>query len=158
MIGLESQIAEDRAMSETMTVQCAYCKTPNRVVRGKSGAMCGRCREPLEAPGKAITLTEGNFQREVLEARGAVLVDAWAPWCGPCKVLGPVIDQLAGRLAGQVTVGKLNVDDAPTLAGRLQIRGVPTLMAFKNGQLLGRQTGAGSAEQIVGWLRQVGAL
>lgn len=148
-------------MSETMTVQCAYCKTANRVVRGREGAICGRCREPLDAGaamGKAVNVTEGSFQREVLESPLPVLVDCWAPWCGPCRMLTPTIDALAGRLAGQVKVAKLNVDEAPTLAGRMSIQGVPTLMAFKNGQLLGRQTGAGSADQIVGWLRQVGAL
>ncbi|MFN3428396.1 MAG: thioredoxin [Candidatus Sericytochromatia bacterium] len=148
-------------MSDTMTVQCATCKTANRVVRGREGAICGRCREPLDAGaarGKAVNLTEGSFQREVLESGLPVLVDCWAPWCGPCRMLTPVIDGLAGQLAGKVKVAKLNVDEAPTLAGRMSIQGVPTLMAFKNGQLLGRQTGAGSADQIVGWLRQVGAL
>ena len=145
-------------MSETMTVQCAYCKTPNRVARGREGAICGRCREPLAAPSGAVKLTEGNFQREVIESSMPVLVDCWAPWCGPCRALGPVIDQLAGRLAGRVKVGKLNVDEAPTIAGRLGIRGVPTLLAVKNGQIIGRQVGAGSAEQLVGWLKQVGAL
>ncbi|MOA33866.1 Thioredoxin C-1 [compost metagenome] len=69
-----------------------------------------------------------------------------------------MIDQLAGRLAGRVKVGKLNVDEAPTLSQRLGIRGVPTLIAVKDGQIIGRQVGGGTAEQLVGWLRQVGAL
>lgn len=145
-------------MSETMTVQCAYCKTPNRVVRGREGAVCGRCREPLETPAAAVHVTEANFQREVLESALPVLVDCWAPWCGPCRMLGPLIDALAVRLAARVKVVKINVDEAPAIAQKLRIQSIPTLLAFKDGRVLGRQAGAASGEQIVGWLRQVGAL
>jgi thioredoxin len=145
-------------MSETMTVECAYCKTPNRVVKGRDNALCGRCREPLTGSAGAVAVTERNFRAEVLESRTPVLVDCWASWCGPCRVLGPTIDALAGRLAGQVKVVKVNVDESPAIAQRLGVQSLPTLLAFRDGQVIGRQVGAGSGEQIIAWLRQVRAL
>ena len=75
-----------------------------------------------------------NFQSEVLDKDQPVLVDFWAPWCGPCKAIGPVIEELAGQYAGRATIGKVNVDDNQQLAAKFGIRGIPTLMVFKNGE------------------------
>ena len=77
-----------------------------------------------------ITLTEENFQKEVLESNQPVLVDFWAAWCGPCLVLGPVVEELAGELAGQAKVGKLNVDENPGIASQYGIRSIPTVLIF----------------------------
>ncbi len=82
-----------------------------------------------------ITLTEENFQKEVLESNQPVLVDFWAAWCGPCRVLGPVVEELAGELAGQAKVGKLNVDENPGIASQYGIRSIPTVLIFDKGKL-----------------------
>jgi thioredoxin 1 len=87
------------------------------------------------------TFTDASFDSDVLKSDVPVLVDFWAEWCGPCKMMGPTIDALAGEFAGKAKIGKLNVDDNPATAGRFQIRGIPTLLLFKNGSV---------AEQIVG--------
>jgi len=82
------------------------------------------------------TFTDSNFESSVLKSGETVLVDFWAEWCGPCKRLGPTIDALASDYAGKVTVGKLNVDDNPNTAFKFQIRGIPAVLLFKNGQLV----------------------
>ena len=87
------------------------------------------------------TFTDGNFDDDVLKSGAPVLVDFWAEWCGPCKRLGPTVDALAMDYAGKVTVGKMNIDDNPKVPERYQIRGIPTLLLFKGGQVV---------EQVVG--------
>jgi thioredoxin 1 len=89
-----------------------------------------------------VTFTDENFQREVLESSEPVLVDFWAAWCGPCRVLGPVIVELAGEYKGKVKIGKLNVDENPVSAQRFGIRSIPTVLFFENGKLVDQSIGA----------------
>ena len=93
------------------------------------------------ASDKVTTFTDSNFETDVLKATTPVLVDFWAEWCGPCRALGPTIDALAGDYAGRVSVGKLNVDENPGITVKYMVRGIPTVMLFKGGQVV---------EQIVG--------
>ena len=90
----------------------------------------------------ALTFTDANFQSEVIDSQVPVLVDFWAEWCGPCKMLGPIIDQVATELGSQAKVGKLNVDDARELAGKYNVRSIPFLLFFKNGEVKDQVVGA----------------
>ena len=95
-----------------------------------------------------ITLTSANFQAEVLDSPLPVLVDFWATWCGPCRMVAPIVAEIAAEKAGVIKVGKVNVDEEPGLAGRYGISSIPTLMFFKNGQLVDTMVGARPKAQI----------
>jgi thioredoxin 1 len=94
------------------------------------------------------TFTDGNFDSTVLQAGQPVFVDFWAPWCGPCKRLGPTIEALAGDYAGKLTVGKLNVDDNPNTAMKFQIRGIPAMLLFKGGEVVETVVGLTSKDEL----------
>lgn len=91
--------------------------------------------------GKAIEITDANFD-EIIKTGQPVLVDFWAEWCGPCKMIGPVVEELAGDFEGQAVIGKVNVDDNPAVSARFGIRSIPTLLVFKNGEIVDKQIGA----------------
>jgi thioredoxin 1 len=98
------------------------------------------------ASDKLKTLTDSNFDQEI--QIGVVLVDFWAEWCGPCRRIAPIVEELAGQYDGRATVGKLNVDENPNVPGRFMIRGIPTLLLFKNGQLADTLVGLAPKEDI----------
>ena len=99
------------------------------------------------ASDKLKTLTDGNFDLEI--KNGVVLVDFWAEWCGPCRRIGPIVEQIAGEYDGRATVGKMNVDENPSVPARFMIRGIPTLLVFKDGQLAETLVGLAPKEDIV---------
>jgi thioredoxin len=142
-----------------IVVVCNNCKTKNRVdeIRLANGeAKCGRCGEKLEVSNDArpLVITDQTFEREVLAARGKpVLVDCWAPWCGPCRIIAPVMDQLAAESQGQYRITKLNVDENPQVASRFQIASIPTMLIFKDGKLIDRLIGVQPKPAIAERLR-----
>ncbi len=93
--------------------------------------------------------SDSTFARDVLEAEGMVLVDFWAPWCGPCRMVGPILDQVSELVDGQAKVVKLNVDENPQVAGRYGITGIPTVMVFKGGQVVNQLVGAQPAQMYL---------
>jgi thioredoxin 1 len=95
-----------------------------------------------------IELTDDNWKSEVLEADVPVLVDFWAPWCGPCKAVGPIVEELAADYEGRIKVGKLNVDNARQVATQYQIRSIPTILLIKGGKVLTQRVGAGSKKDL----------
>ena len=103
-----------------------------------------------------VAITDESFDADVLKAAGPVLVDFWAEWCGPCKQIAPALEQIAHELAGKVTVAKLNIEDSPTTPSRYGVRGIPTMMLFKDGQMAAMKVGAMPKQKILDWLAETG--
>jgi thioredoxin 1 len=101
---------------------------------------------------KIVHITDDNFESEVLQSSEPVLVDYWAEWCGPCKMIAPVLDEIAGEYEGRVKVAKLNIDDNPNTPPRYGIRGIPTLMLFKDGEVEATKVGAVSKSQLTAFI------
>ena len=145
---------------ESIIVKCARCHTKNRIpaMRIKEGPLCGKCGAPLPGnspPAYPVEVTDKSFEEEVLFFEGAVLMDCWAPWCGPCRMVAPVLDQLAAEYAGRIKIAKLNVDDNPTTASRYGIQSIPTMLLFKKGKQLHKLIGALPKAEIERHLRSL---
>ncbi len=128
--------------SAPVTLRCGFCLTLNRVdlARAADRPGCGSCGKPMLLD-RPVHVTEEDFQRTVLEASPPVLVDFYADWCAPCKMVAPHVDEIARENQGRLLVAKVDTDRAPELAARLGIRGIPTLIFFKNGSEIGRSVG-----------------
>ena len=103
-----------------------------------------------------VKVTDESFEADVLKADKPVLVDFWAEWCGPCKQIAPALEQIAEELADQVTVAKLNIEESPTTPSRYGVRGIPTMMLFRNGQMASMKVGAMPKQKILEWLAETG--
>ena len=134
--------------AESWIVLCPRCGAKNRIPkdRREDRAVCGKCRTPLpfSVPftDHAVEVSDWTFQNEVLDFPGTVLVEFFAPWCGHCQRLSPVLDQLAAAYAGSVKVAKLNIDENASTPSQYAVKGVPTLLFFKRGQPVNRLVGA----------------
>ncbi|MEZ4414482.1 MAG: thioredoxin [Gemmatimonadota bacterium] len=126
----------------TATVRCPFCLTLNKVDVGRADARptCGSCEKPLLLD-RPVKVQEEDFQRTVLDAHVPVLVDFYADWCAPCRMLAPMIDEIAGAERGRLLVVKVDTDHAPTVAQSYGIRSIPTVIMFKDGAEVGRSVG-----------------
>jgi thioredoxin 2 len=124
-------------------IRCPACGAVNRIPDERAGApaRCGKCKTALATAAAPVTVTDASFDTLVMRATTPVLLDCWAAWCGPCRVLAPTIDALARDYAGRVTVAKLDVDANPATATRFDVRGIPTLLLFDRGRLVDRLVG-----------------
>jgi thioredoxin 2 len=145
---------------DSVILRCKQCGTKNRVPKQRLNdrPICGKCRAPLPPDpifDQPVVVTDQTFQQEVLDFSGPVLLDCWAPWCGPCQMVAPLLIQLAKEFAGRAKIAKLNVDQNPITAGRYHVMSIPTILLFKNGQLVNSIAGALSKNEMDRHLRGI---
>lgn len=141
-------------MSDSTHVICPACSGVNRtpVNRLRDAPKCGKCSAALFT-GQPVELTAANFDRHIQRSDVPLVVDFWAAWCGPCKMMAPAFAEAAAELEPEVRLAKLNTEEAPELAGKFGIRGIPTMILFAGGRERARQSGAMGKPDIVRWIR-----
>jgi thioredoxin 2 len=140
-------------MSAPLHVVCPHCATVNRVLSEQlTQGRCGRCKQALFT-GHPIALDDTNFDAHVAKSEIAVVVDFWAPWCGPCRMMAPHFERAAADIEPEARLVKLNTEEAPRTAARFGIRSIPTLAVFRLGQEIARQSGAKDYAALTRWIR-----
>jgi thioredoxin 2 len=141
-------------MSSSLHIVCPHCAATNRVPAGKplGAAKCGACHRAL-FDGHPAAVDAAGFAKHVKGNDIAVLVDVWAPWCGPCRMMAPMFEAAVAELEPQVRLLKLNADEAPGVAAELNVSGIPALLLLRGGRVVARSAGVMDARQIVAWTR-----
>ncbi len=140
---------------KSQIIACENCGTKNRIsLENKDKAICGKCKEKLYFPTKPIEITGANFNLMVEKSTLPVLVDFWATWCPPCRMIAPILDEVARELSGKAMIGKLDVDANQITAGRFRVQSIPTLLIFKGGKQVERIVGLQTKEAILQKLKK----
>ena len=135
-------------------IVCSHCQSPNRIpgIRLGDNPRCGKCKQPLFT-GRPISLTDQTFDRHLTRSDLPMVVDFWAEWCAPCKMMAPFFEQAAAELEPQVRLAKVNTEENRGLGQRYQISSIPTTAVFKGGREVARQPGAMNLQQLLQWIR-----
>lgn len=140
-------------MSESLVLACPQCLALNRVATGRldDNPVCGKCSAAV-LPQEPLELTSANFEALVTRSEMPVVIDFWASWCGPCKMMGPIFNEVAAQMGTRVRFAKIDTEAQQALAGRFGIRSIPTLLVMKQGKELARESGVMQAGQLKQWL------
>ena len=144
-----STATTETTATKKLTIRCQFCEAWNRIDASRAGdrPKCGKCGKPMLLD-RPLTLTDETFSRTIAESEIPVLIDFYADWCAPCKMMAPYVDELAAKYMGRALVAKLDTDHSPQTARAHQIQGIPTVMVFDGGQLVARQSGAVKLPQL----------